>query len=489
MTPPVDPRRWWALVVIAIAQLMVILDSTVVNIALPSAQRALDISVADRQWIITAYTLTFGGLMLLGGRIADFFGRKRAFMIGLVGFAAASALGGAATNGATLFGARALQGVFGALLAPAALSLITVTFTESKERARAFGVYGAVSGGGGAIGLIAGGLLTEYSTWRWCLFVNVPIALIAVIAAIPLVRESHAEGERHYDVPGAVLATTGLAALVYGFTKAATDGWSAGATVAWLVSAVVVLAAFTAWEARTAYPLLPLRVVADRNRGASFLISVLISAALLGMFLFMTFFLQQSLGYSALRSGIAYLPFSAGIIIAAGFAAQFLPRLGPRIIMGAGGILATASMAWLIRLDLDSTYATAVLPSFIAMGLGIGLIFVPLSNTALIGVDDQDAGVASAMVNSTQQVGGSLGTALLNTIFTTAVANYLISHGTGPAQQAHGAIHAYNVAFTASTALAAAATILVLFVRGGTNTASEDPGLADTQGRAPIPAL
>lgn len=302
--------------------------------------------------------------MLLGGRIADFFGRKRTFLIGLVGFAGASALGGAATNGATLFAARGLQGVFGALLAPAALSLITVTFTESKERARAFGVYGAVSGGGGAIGLIAGGLLTEYSTWRWCLYVNVPIALIAFIAAIPLVRESHAQGDRHYDVPGAVLATAGLAALVYGFTRAATDGWSAGATVAWLVGAVVVLVGFTAWEARTAHPLLPLRVVLDRNRGASFLISVLISAALLGMFLFMTFFLQQSLGYSALRSGVAYLPFSAGIVVAAAFAAQFVPRLGARAIMAAGGVLATASMAWLIRLDLDSAYATAVLPSF-----------------------------------------------------------------------------------------------------------------------------
>jgi EmrB/QacA subfamily drug resistance transporter len=484
-----DPRRWWALGVIAIAQLMVILDATIVNIALPSAQSDLDISVADRQWIITAYTLTFGGLLLLGGRIADYVGRRRVFLIGLIGFAAASALGGAATNAATLFAARGLQGVFGALLAPAALSLITVTFTEPRERARAFGVYGAISGGGAAIGLLSGGLLTEYTTWRWCLLVNIPVALLAFALALPLVKESKAEGDTRYDVPGAVLATAGLSALVYGFTKAATDGWSATVTVSWLVAAAVLLVGFVVWESRTSHPLLPLRVVLHRNRGTSFLVSVLVGAALLGMFLFMTFYLQQTMGYSALKSGVAYLPFSAGIIVAAGVAAQLLPRVGPRVLMSVGGVLATAGMLWLTRLDLDSSYAVDILPAFVAMSLGMGLIFVPLSNTSLSGVGEHDAGVASAMVNATQQVGGSLGTALLNTIFTTALAGYIRDNGAAPAQQAAGAIQGYNVAFTASAVLLAVATVLVVAFIRADGPAMSDEAATEGETLVPAPAL
>jgi EmrB/QacA subfamily drug resistance transporter len=467
-TVPPDNRRWLALAVIGLAQLMVVLDATVVNIALPSAQHALHISDADRQWIVTAYTLTFGGLLLFGGRVADYFGRKRAFLIGLLGFALASALGGAATSAVTLFAARALQGAFGALLAPAALSLLTVTFTEARERARAFGVFGAISGGGAAIGLISGGLLTEFATWRWCLLVNIPIALVAFAAAVPLVRESRAEGNTRYDVPGAILATGGLTALVYGFTKAATeqDHWRSLVTLGWLGWAAVLLAVFVWWESRTANPLLPLRVLLDRNRGVSYLVSILIGAGMLGMFLFMTYYLQLTLGYSALRAGVAYLPFSGGIVVAAGLAAQLLPRVGPRVLMATGGVLATGAMVWLTQLDLNSSYVTHILPSFIAMSLGMGLMFVPLSSTALSGVSNHDAGVASAMVNTTQQVGGSLGTALLNTIFTTAVASYATIHGVSPLARAEGAIHGYNVAFTVSAVLLAAGALLVaLFIR------------------------
>ncbi len=481
--PAPQSRRWLALAVIAIAQLMVVLDATVVNIALPSAQQALHITDADRQWIVTAYTLTFGGLLLFGGRIADYFGRKRAFLIGLVGFAAASAIGGAAVNGATLFAARALQGAFGALLAPAALSLLAVTFTEPKERARAFGVFGAISGGGAAIGLISGGLLTQYANWRWCLLVNIPVAFVAFVAAVPLVRESRAKGDTRYDLPGAVLATGGLAALVYGFTKAATeaDHWRSPVTIVWLAVAVALLAAFVWWESRTSNPLLPLRVVLDRNRGVSYLVSVLIGAGLLGMFLFMTYYLQLTLHYSALRSGVAYLPFSGGIVISATVAAQLLPRFGPRALMTIGALLAAVAMVWLTQLDLNSSYVTHILPSFVAMSLGMGLMFVPLSSTALYGVGNHDAGVASAMVNTTQQVGGSLGTALLNTIFTTTFAGYLASHGTDPVSQAHGAIHGYNVAFTVSAFLFAAAAALVFpFIRksadgAGSGEAQPDP--------------
>ncbi|GAA2621271.1 MFS transporter [Dactylosporangium fulvum] len=476
---PPDPKRWIALAIIAIAQLMVVLDATIVNIALPSAQEALDISTADRQWIITAYTLTFGGLLLLGGRIADFFGRKRTLLIGLLGFAGASALGGAAVNAGTLFAARGLQGLFGALLAPAALSLITVTFTEARERAKAFGVFGAIAGGGAAIGLLAGGLLTEYANWRWCLLVNIPIALIAFFAAMPVVRESRAHGDTRYDIPGAILATAGQIALVYGFTKAADDGWSSGVTIGWLAGAVVLLGAFLWWESHTSHPLLPLRVLFDRNRGASYLVSILLGAGMLGMFLFMTFYLQQTMGYSALKSGVAYLPFSGGIIAAAVIASRLLPRVGPKVLMSIGSVLATAAMIWLTQLDLDSSYAVHILPSFVAMSFGMGLVFVPLSSVALSGVANHDAGVASAMVNTTQQVGGSLGTALLNTIFTTAVTGYLADHGTGPLEQAHAAIHGYNVAFTASAILlAAAAVLVVVLVR---NTAADRTAGAEEQ--------
>ncbi|HZD97708.1 MAG TPA: MFS transporter [Micromonosporaceae bacterium] len=479
-TAPPD-RRWWALVVIMLAQLMVVLDATVVNVALPHAQAALDISNADRQWIVTAYTITFGGLLLLGGRIADYFGRKRTFMIGLIGFAGASALGGFAVNEGMLFGARALQGAFGALLAPAALSLLTVTFTEAKERAKAFGVYGAISGGGAAIGLISGGVLTQYASWRWCLFVNIPIAIIALVAAIPLVHESKAQGNTRYDIPGAVLATLGLVALVYGFTEAAkphgtsTNGWAAPVTISMLVSALALLAAFLWWESRTNNPLLPLRVITDRNRATSYLVSILVGAGLLGMFLFMTFYLQQTQHYSPLKTGIAYLPFSGGLILAAGIAAQFLPRVGPRILMTIGGVLATAAMVWLTQLDANSSYVTAILPAFVAMSIGMGLLFVPLGATALSGVGNHDAGVASAMVNTTQQVGGSLGTALLNTIFTTTVASFAVTHGTSPAARVGGAIHGYNVAFTASAMLFAVAGLLAaLFIRKPTDIIADN---------------
>src|SRR5437764_6895783 len=454
-----DGRRWLALLVIAIAQLMVVLDATIVNIAMPSAQHQLHISDANRQWIVTAYTLAFGGLLLLGGRIADYAGRKRMFLIGLLGFAGASALGGAATSAGTLFAARSLQGVFGALLAPAALSLITVTFTDVRDRARAFGVFGAISGVGAAIGLIMGGLLTEYTSWRWCLLVNIPIALLAFFLALPIVKESRAGGNTRYDVPGAVLATGGLTALVYGFTKAAEDGWSATVTLVLFAIAAVLLVGFVVLETRTSNPLLPLRVVAHRNRGGSFLVSVLTGAGLMGMFLFMTYYFQGTLHYSPLRTGIAYLPFSGALIVTAIVGSGLLPRVGPRVMMTAGGTLATGAMIWLTQLRIDSPYPSFILPAFIIMAVGMALIFVPLGNTSLTGVSPHDAGVASAMVNTTQQIGGSLGVALLNTVFTNAVASYLTAHG--PAAAPLGIVHGYNVAFTVSAVLFAAGTLVV----------------------------
>ncbi|MEV6520835.1 MFS transporter [Longispora sp. NPDC051575] len=486
--PAVDPKRWLALAVIAIAQLMVVLDATIVNIAMPSAQHALDINDANRQWILTAYTLAFGGFLLLGGRIADYVGRKKILLIGLIGFALASALGGVAQNAAMLFAARGLQGLFGALLAPAALSLITVTFTDVKDRAKAFGVFGAISGVGAAIGLIMGGLLTEYTTWRWCLLVNIPIALIAFALAIPIVKESRAEGNTKYDIPGAVLSTAGLVALVYGFTKAAEDGWTATSTLAWFVVSVILLVGFVVVELRTAHPLLPMRVILHRNRGGSTLVSITLGAGMMGMFLFMTYYFQGTLHWSPLQSGVAYLPFSGALIVTAIVGSGLLPKVGPRAMMTVGGVLAAGSMVWLTQLKVDSSYVAFIMPALIIMAVGMALVFVPLGNTALSGVDPHDAGVASALLNTSQQIGGSLGVALLNTVFTTAVANfitdYVKTNGPEKLQEATalGAVHGYNVAFTVSAVLLGASAVIIFLMIQNTpkNAAAGDSTDAPT---------
>jgi EmrB/QacA subfamily drug resistance transporter len=458
-------RRWWALAVIAIAQLMVVLDGTVVTIALPSAQRDLDISNADRQWVVTAYTLAFGGLLLLGGRISDYLGRKRMFLFGLVGFAAASALGGAAQNGATLFGARALQGAFAALLAPAALSLITVTFTAEKERSRAFAVYGAIAGAGAAIGLILGGALTEYASWRWCLFINVPIAAVAVAGGVILVSESKAHGGTSYDIPGAILGTAGLVALVYGFTEAAKTGvgWLSVEAIGYLVGAGILLIAFVLVELRAASPLLPMRVLLDRNRGGSYVASLLAFAGLFAMFLFLSYYLQTNLGYSALKSGLAVLPFGGGVIVTSGIVPALLPRTGPKPLMLIGLAMAAGGLAIFTLISDTSSWAAVVLPGELLMSIGFALLLVPLSNLALAGVNDDDAGVASAVLNSTQQIGGSLGTALLNTFYASAVTSYVLSHHLSPtAFNPLAAIHGYHVAFWIGVGLIAAAFAAVL---------------------------
>lgn len=443
-----DPRRWLALAIITIAQLMVVLDSSIVNIALPSLETDLHITEANRQWVVTAYLLTFGGFLLLGGRIADFFGRKRTFVLGLIGFAIASALGGAANNFEVLISARALQGLFAALMAPAALSLISLAFTEPAERAKAFGVYGGASGGGAALGLILGGVLTEYSSWRWCFLVNVPIALFAAWAATRVVSESRAHGETRYDLPGAFTATLGVTSLVYGFSKASEDGWSSSTTLGFIALGVALLVSFVIIENRSTHPLLPMRVLLHRDRGGSFLGSLFAVSGMLGMFLLMTFYFQGTLHYSALKSGFAFLPFSVGIITAATFAGKLLPRFGPRPLIFGGFLAAAIGLAWMAQIDASSSYFVQIFPAEIVMSMGMGFAFVSLSSTALTGVSEHDAGVASAALNATQQVGGSLGTALLNTIATTATTNYIASHGTSTDAVLNAQIHGYATGFT-----------------------------------------
>jgi EmrB/QacA subfamily drug resistance transporter len=462
-----DPKRWGILAVIVIAQLMVVLDASIVTIALPSAQRSLGISVANRQWVITAYTLAFGGFLLLGGRVADFWGRRRMFIVGLIGFAGASALGGLAVDQAMLFGARALQGAFAALMAPAALSILTTTFQgDPSERAKAFGAFGAVSGAGGAVGVLGGGLLTQYASWRWCLLVNVPIAIAAAVAATRTVHESRAGAKTRYDVPGALLSTLGLVSLVYGFTKAESDGWGSTPTLVFLAVAVVLLIAFILVEFASTHPLLPLRVVQDRNRAGAFLASLLTGAGLFAMFVFLSYYFQQVLHYSALRAGVAFLPFAVGIILAAAASTTLVPRIGARVPMTLGLLIGAVGLAWLTKIGVHTSFWTHVLPPEILMSIGLGLAFPPLSSTALIRVRDQDSGVASALVNTTQQIGGSLGTALLNTLAATATANYIAAHGRAFAPA--GIVHGFSVAFALGAGLLVlAAIVCAVFVTSG----------------------
>ncbi len=419
--PQADPRRWKALAFIGLAQLMVVLDATIVNIALPSAQHDLGFSDTSRQWVITAYALAFGGLLLFGGRISDLWGRRRTFITGLTGFALASALGGAAANTSMLIGARALQGIFGALLAPAALSLLAVMFTESKERAKAFGIYGAIAGGGGAVGLLLGGVLTEYANWRWTLFVNIPFAVIAVTGAVLVIREPAGGRNRNrLDIPGVLLVSSGLVSLVYGFTKASEDGWTSGVTLGLFAAAAVLLAAFILVESRVKAPLLPLRVLLNRNRGGVYLSLGIAVIGMFGLFLFLTYYMQKVLDYSPVLTGVAFLPMVAGMITGSTqIGARLMNRVPARWLMGPGFLVAASGLVILTQIKVDSSY-WLILPGLVLMGLGMGSAFMPAMSLATYGVEPRDAGVASAMVNTSQQVGGAIGVALLSTVATSA---------------------------------------------------------------------
>jgi EmrB/QacA subfamily drug resistance transporter len=473
------PDRWRTLFVVAISQLMLVLDGSIMNIAIPSAKAELGISDANQQWVITAYTLAFGSLLLLGGRIGDYVGRKKIFIVGLIGFAAASALGGIAANEGMLYSSRALQGVFGALLAPAALAIISETFTVPAERAKAFGVFGAISGGGAAIGLIVGGTLTEFFSWRWCLGVNTPIAIIAAILAIKFVHESKAEGDKTYDIPGVLFATAGLFSLTYGFNEAATKGWSATSTLTYLGASILLLIAFVIIESKVANPLMPLRVITERNRGGSYLGSLVVGAGLFSMFLFLGLYLQVVLGYSPLKSGFAFLPFTAGIIIFAGVASQLLPKVGPKPLMVPGLIAASVGLLLLTRITPETSYATHVVPSLLIMSSGMALVFIPLTSTSLHGISGHDTGVASAMVNTSQQIGGSLGTALLNTVSATAAATYATTHTElGKMVQPFAMTHGFTVAFRFSAALLfIGAIVLYFFINIGKDSLVETEGV------------
>jgi EmrB/QacA subfamily drug resistance transporter len=461
--------RWWSLVVLAMAQLMVVLDATIVNIALPTAQHDLGFSDASRQWVVTGYALAFGSLLLLGGRLSDFFGRKRMFLIGLIGFALASALGGAANGLEMLIVARALQGAFGAALAPAALSLLSTTFTDPADRGKAFGIFGAISGAGGAVGLLLGGVLTEYASWRWCLYVNLIIAAIAVAGAVAKLADEPVTSRNKLDVPGVITAVAGLVGVVFGLGKAETDGWSSPATLIPTIAGVIILIAFVVIELRVPHPLLPLRVVLDRNRGGAYASIGIAGAGMFGIFLFLTYYLTVFLGFTPVQTGLGFLPMLAAIMLSATTAGSILtPKVGPRPLVPVGALIAAGGMAFMTRLEIDSSYASGVLPGLLIIGLGLGLVFAPTQNAATSGVEHRDAGVASAMINTMQQIGGSIGTALLSSFAAGAATHYM--NGKVPSAQvaAQAQLASYHTVFWWSCGffLLAAAVSALLFRTG-----------------------
>src|SRR5215208_6572131 len=455
-------RRWLILALIGVAQLMIVLDLTIVNIALPSAQEDLGFSNDARQWVITAYALAFGSLLLLGGKLGDLFGRKWAFIGGLLGFAAASAVGGAAGSFGVLVAARAAQGLFGALLAPSALALLAITFTDPAERGKAFGIFGAIAGGGSAIGLLLGGILTEWLNWRWCLYVNLLIAVPAAIAALRLIENVAHPARPRLDLLGTALATSGLFALVFGFSNSEMNSWGHPLTIVALGLAVVLLTAFAVLESRVEHPLLPLRVIADRVRGGSYLAIGISGTALFAVFLFLTYYLQQTKGFSPIETGLAYLPMTAAIMITAtSVNIKFLAKTGPRPLLVLGMVLGALAMVWFAQLTVDSSYAGHVLPALIVMGIGMGNIFAPAFASATYGVDPHDSGVASAMVNTMQQIGGSIGTALLSSIFASSVVAFAEGKARTPQLAAEAAVHGYTVAFWIAAGIFAVGAVVV----------------------------
>jgi EmrB/QacA subfamily drug resistance transporter len=488
-----DPRRWLILVVISIAQLMIVLDLTVMNLALPSAQHSLHFNNVDRQWVVTAYALSFGSLLLFCGRLADLIGRKALFLTGLVGFAAASAAGGASVNFTMLVTARACQGVFAAMLAPAALSLLTTTFTDPGERGKAFGIYGSITGAGAAVGLLLGGALTSYASWRWCLYINLVFAGAAILGGAMLLHQQEKTPGAQLDVPGVLAVSGGVFCLVYGFSNAATHNWSTPSTWGFLVAGVALLVAFALWQGRAPHPLLPPRVVLDRNRGGAYLAILIVGAGMFGIFLFLTYYMQVSLGYSPVISGVAFLPMVGCIALSANVSnIVLLPKIGPRPIVFVAFILLAGAQVWLTRIGVHGDYVGSILGPLMITGIGMGFMFSTAMNAGTFGVAPYDAGVASASVNTGQQLGGSIGTSLLNTIAASATTSYIAAHiaaaGHSPAAlkavQAAGLVHGYTTIFwwCAAIFLGGAVVVGALMRRGPLQAAA--PGAPATAAAA-----
>jgi EmrB/QacA subfamily drug resistance transporter len=464
-------RRWLILATVSSAYAMVGLDLTVMNVALPSAQEALGFTTSDRQWVVTAYALAFGSLLLFCGRLVDRIGRKESFLIAVVGFAIASAVGGASTSFAMLVTARSCQGAFAALMAPSCLALLTVTFTDGKERGKAFGIFSSVAASSTALGLIVGGVLTSGLSWRWCLYINLIFAAIAFTGGLRLVGRQP-KSDTRMDVPGVLLVSSGMFCVVYGFANAASHSWHTPSTWGFLAAGVVLLIVFVFWQTRSAQPLLPLRVVLDRNRGGAYLAVLLQGAGIFGVLLFLVYYMQGILGYSAIKSGVALLPLMVCTTIgAAGGGAKLLPRYGPKPLVAGGLLTGAGGMAWLTAIDVESNYAASLLGPLIVVGFGMGFVFAAALATATTGVELQDTGIASACASTGQQVGGAIGAALLNSIAATAVINWLASHARGAPsadQLKLASVHSFVIVFWWSAAIfAVGAVITGLLLRNG----------------------
>jgi EmrB/QacA subfamily drug resistance transporter len=447
---------WVVLVLICLAQFMVVLDATIVNVALPSIQKDLGLSEANLQWIINAYTLVFGGFLLLGGRAGDLLGRKRLFLIGLVIFTGASLLDGLAVSSGMLIGSRALQGLGAALISPAALSIISTTFAEGQERSKALGVWAAIAIGGSAVGLILGGVLTQSFSWPWIFFVNVPVGVVGFVLSLRLVPESKDEhAHRSYDIAGAVTVTGGLMALVYAIVKAETDGWGSATTIGFFALAAVLLVSFVVVERRSAEPLVRLSIFRVRSLTTANLVMFLVASGLFAMFFFNTLYIQRVLGYGPLKAGLAFLPFTAGIMVSAGLASTFAVRVGVRPIAAAGMLLTAGGLVWLSQLPVDGSYLTDLLPPLVLSSLGMGAVFMPLTLIATTGLEDEDQGLASGLFNTSQQIGGALGLAILST-----VAAGRSAHAGG--STAHALVVGFRWAFAGGALFVVAALVTML---------------------------
>ena len=447
---------WVVLILICLAQFMVVLDATIVNVALPSIQKDLGLSEGNLQWIVNAYTLVFGGFLLLGGRAGDMLGRKRIFLIGLVIFTGASLLDGLASSEGMLIGARALQGLGAALISPAALSIISTTFAEGAERAKALGVWAAIAIGGSAVGLILGGVLTQYFSWPWIFFVNVPVGIAAFLLSLRLIPESRDDhAHRSYDVAGAVTVTGGLMALVYAIVDAQSAGWGSAKTIGFFALAAVLLASFVVIELRAKAPLVRLSIFRIRSLLTANVSMFLAASGIFAMFFFNTLYLQRVLGYGPLEAGLAFLPFTAGVMVSAALASQFAPRVGVRPVAAVGMLLTTAGLLLLTQLPVDGSYVADVLPAIVLSSLGMGAVFMPLTLIATTGLEDQDQGLASGLFNTSQQIGGALGLAILSTLATSKMS----SAGGSPTQ---ALVVGFHWAFAAGAVVMIAALIAML---------------------------
>ena len=477
-------KRWLALILLCSAQFVVVLDASIVNIALPSIGRGLDFSQDGLTWVVNAYVLTFGGALLLGGRLADLLGRRRVFIAGLLVFSVGSLAGGLAQTGAELIAARALQGLGGALLAPAALSLVTTLFVEGADRNKAMGVWGAVAGSGGAAGVLLGGVLTSALGWRWVLFVNVPVGLVAAVLTPLVVAESRQAGQRGIDLPGAVAVTGGLSALVYALVGAGTAGWTSVRTLGLLGAAVVLLGVFVLIERRAAAPLVPLRIFRLPGVRAANIVGVLIGAAMFGMFFIVTMYLQQVLGYSPLRSGLAQLPLGVALVAAAGLASPLVTRLGAKPVLISGVLVFAAGMAWFTRIGVHSGFTAGLLGPSLLVAAGLGLAFVPLTIASTEGVSGEEVGLASGLINTSQQIGGAVGLAVLATVATTRT-GHLAAAGHAVKSALTGG---YQTAFWVGTGLLVAAALAAaeLLPRGASAGAGLETAPADEAER-PVP--